>query len=126
MKKLKNCISSLLAAVIMTAAFCTPALAIVSQYDEKYLSESQQRDIQAATNEWWDAYNSGDQAGMDAAHQAAEDARATSNYSGGADGSEYHPWDDNDSGGYSLLHYRHGGNGRQHQSKRFNLRDTGK
>ena len=101
MKKLKNCIFSLLAAVIMTAAFCTPALAIVSQYDEKYLSESQQRDIQAATNEWWDAYNSGDQAGMDAAHQAAEDARATSNYSGGDDGSEYHPWDDNDSGGYS-------------------------
>ena len=86
MKKLKNCIFSLLAAVIMTAAFCTPALAIVSQYDEKYLSESQQRDIQAATNEWWDAYNSGDQAGMDAAHQAAEDARTTSNYSGGADG----------------------------------------
>ena len=99
MKKLKNCISVLLVAVIMTAAFCTPALAIVSEYDEKYLSESQQRDIQDATNKWWDAYNSGDQAGMDAAHQAAEDARATSNYSGGDDGSEYHPWDDNDSGG---------------------------
>ncbi len=99
MKKLKNCISALLAVVIMTAAFCTPALAIVSQYDEKYLSESQQRDIQDATNEWWDAYNSGNQAGMDAAHQAAEDARATSNYSGGADGSEYHPW--NSGGGNS-------------------------
>jgi len=99
MRKLKNCISVLLAAVIMTAAFCTPALAVVSQYDDKYLSDSQKETISNATDAWWDAYNSGDQAGMDAAHDAAEAERASANYSGGDDGSEYHPWDDNDSGG---------------------------
>lgn len=99
MKKLKNCISVFLAAVIMTAAFCTPAFAVVSQYDNQYLSGSQQQDIQNATNAWWDAYNAGDQAGMDAAHEVAEDVRATAQYSGGQDGSEYHPWGGSSGGG---------------------------
>ena len=101
MKKLKNFISVLLAVVLMTAAFCTPALAIVSPYDEQYLSGNQQQDIQDATDAWWDAYNAGDQAGMDAAHQAAEDVRANENYSGGIDGSEYHPWDNGSGSGYN-------------------------
>jgi hypothetical protein len=99
MKKLKNCISVFLAAVMMTAAFCIPALAVVSQYDNQYLSGSQQQDIQNATNAWWDAYHAGDQAGMDAAHKAAEDVRATAQYSGGQDGSEYHPWGGSSGGG---------------------------
>jgi hypothetical protein len=38
---------------------------------------------------------------MDAAHQAAEDVRATQSYSGGADGSEYHPWGSGNEGGHS-------------------------
>ena len=107
MKKIKNCIGLLLAAVIMTAAFSTPALAVVSKHDEKHLSNSQQTKIQQATNDWWNAYHAGDQSGMDAAHKAAEAERATASYSGGADGSEYHPWNsgggnsDGGGGGYS-------------------------
>jgi len=102
MKKLKNRIWALLAAVIMTAAFCTPALAVVSQYDSKYLSSGQQQAIQNATNAWNNAYAAGDTAGMTAAHQAAESVRSTASYSGGADGSEYHPWSNGSgSSGYS-------------------------
>lgn len=104
MKKLKNCISVLLAAVIMTAAFCTPALAVVSTHDQKHLSSSQQSKIDKATKAWDAANAAGDRAGMDKAHAAAEAVRATSNYSGGSDGSEYHPW--NSGGGNSG-----GGNG---------------
>jgi len=99
MKKYKSRIFSAILILALAISFCTPALAVVSQYDDKYLSDSQKETIQNATDAWWDAYNSGDQAGMDAAHDAAEDVRATENYSGGDDGSEYHPWDDNDSGG---------------------------
>lgn len=99
MKKYKSRIFSAILILALAISFCTPALAVVSQYDDKYLSDSQKETIQDATDAWWDAYNSGDQAGMDAAHDAAEDVRATENYSGGDDGSEYHPWDDNDSGG---------------------------
>lgn len=39
--------------------------------------------------DWWNAYESGDQQGMDAAHQAAESLRAGFGYSGGQDGSQY-------------------------------------
>ena len=99
MKKYKSRIFSTILILALAVSFCTPALAVVSQYDDKYLSDSQKEAIQDATDAWWAAYNSGDQAGMDAAHAAAEAERATANYSGGADGSEYHPWDDNDSGG---------------------------
>ena len=99
MKKLKNCISVLLAAVIMTAAFCTPALAVVSTHDQKHLSTSQQSKIDTATKAWEAANAAGDRAGMDKAHAAAEAVRATASYSGGADGSEYHPW--NSGGGNS-------------------------
>ncbi len=99
MKKYKFRIFSTILILALAVSFCTPALAVVSQYDDKYLSDSQKEAIQDATDAWWAAYNSGDQAGMDAAHAAAEAERATANYSGGSDGSEYHPWDDNDSGG---------------------------
>jgi hypothetical protein len=92
MKKLNNCISVLLAAVIMTAAFCSPALAVVSTHDQKYLSTSQQSKIDTATKAWEAANAAGDRAGMDKAHAAAEAIRATASYSGGDDGSEYHPW----------------------------------
>ncbi|MBP1737501.1 MAG: Fibronectin, type domain protein [Oscillospiraceae bacterium] len=101
MKKLKNCISVFLAAVIMTAAFCTPALAVVSQYDSKYLSSSQQDKIAKYTSDYNKAYASGDTAGMTAAHKAAETVRATASYSGGTDGSEYHPWSSGSSGSSS-------------------------
>ncbi|SBW01108.1 exported hypothetical protein [uncultured Eubacteriales bacterium] len=99
MKKLKNCISVLLAAVIMTAAFYTPALAVVSSHDQKHLSSSQQSKIDKATKAWDAANAAGDKAGMEKAHKDAEKVRSTKNYSGGADGSEYHPW--NNGGGNS-------------------------
>lgn len=99
MKKLKNRIWSLLAAVIITAAFCTPVLAVVSTHDQTHLSTSQQSKIDTATKAWEAANAAGDAAGMAAAHAAAEAVRATANYSGGSDGSEYHPW--NSGGGNS-------------------------
>jgi len=92
MRKLKNCISVFLAAVIMTAVFYTPALAVVSTYDSKYLSKSQQNSIAKATAAYEKAAASGNTAAMTAAHAAAESVRATASYSGGTDGSEYHPW----------------------------------
>lgn len=99
MKKYKSRIFSAILILALAISFCTPALAVVSQYDDKYLSDSQKETIQDATDAWWDAYNAGDEQGMADAHQAAENERASENYSGGDDGSEYHPWDDNDSGG---------------------------
>lgn len=99
MKNYKSRLLSVIIMLVLVVSLGTPALAVVSEYDNEYLTGDQQDRIQDATNDWWDAYNAGDQAGMDAAHAAAEAERATENYSGGADGSEYHPWDDNDSGG---------------------------
>jgi len=101
MKKYKSRIFSAILILALAISFCTPALAVVSQYDDKYLSDSQKETIQDATDAWWDAYNAGDEQGMADAHQAAENERASENYSGGDDGSEYHPWDDDDGGGYS-------------------------
>lgn len=60
----------------------------LSSYD-KTLSASQQAAIQKATNDWNAAKAKGDQAGMDAAHAAAETIRNQSGYSGGSDGSGY-------------------------------------
>ncbi len=53
---------------------------------DKTLSASQQAAIQKATNDWNTAKAKGDQAGMDAAHAAAEKIRNQSGYSGGNDG----------------------------------------
>lgn len=99
MKKYMTRLFSIIMILTIAVSLCVPALAVVSDYDETYLTDEQQDAIQDATDAWWDAYNSGDQAGMDAAHDAAEDVRATEQYSGGDDGSEYHPWGDDDSGG---------------------------
>lgn len=104
MKKYKTRLLSVIMMLVLVVSFGTPALAVVSEYDEEYLSDSQQDKIQEATNDWWDAYNSGDQAGMDAAHAAAESERATADYSGGADGSEYIYTGDS-GGGYSWDDY---------------------
>ncbi|MPM08136.1 hypothetical protein SDC9_54448 [bioreactor metagenome] len=89
MKTYKYRLLSVIMMLVLVVSIGTPALAVVSQYDEQYLTVDQKQDIQDATDAWWDAYNSGDQEGMDAAHAAAEDVRATEDYSGGADGSEY-------------------------------------
>lgn len=105
MKKYKSRLFSVIMLLVMVVSLGTPALAVVSAYDQEYLSGSQQEQIQDATNDWWDAYNAGDQAGMDAAHDAAEAERATADYSGGDDGSEYHPWGDDDSGGGGDYYY---------------------
>lgn len=93
--------------VLLIAAllFCTPAFAYYSPYDQQNFPEGSQayNDLQQATNDWVTAYNAGDQSGMDAAHQAAEDVRATQNYSGGQDGSQYISLgggDNGNSGGY--------------------------
>jgi hypothetical protein len=91
MKKFKNLISVLLAVVLMTTAFCIPALAVVSQYDSSYLSSKQQSQIQAYTYIWEYANSTGNTALATAAHNAAEAVRATASYSGGTDGSEYIP-----------------------------------
>ena len=62
----------------------------ISVYDDSFLNEEQKKQIRAFTQEWWRAHEAGDQAGMDAAHAAAERVRATAGYSGGDGGWEYH------------------------------------
>ena len=100
MKKYKSRLLSVIMILVLVVSFGTPALAVVSEYDQEYLTQEQQNNISDATTAWWDAYDSGDQAGMDAAHAAAEAERATADYSGGTDGSEYiytgggYSWDD--------------------------------
>lgn len=92
-------------ALVLVVSFGTPALAVVSEYDQEYLTQEQQDNISDATTAWWDAYNAGDEQGMADAHAAAESERATADYSGGDDGSEYHPWGDDDSGGDDDYYY---------------------
>jgi len=99
MKKNQFRLLSVILMLVLVVSLGTPALAVVSDYDEQYLTDEQQHAIQDATDDWWDAYNAGDEQGMADAHQAAENERSTEQYSGGDDGSEYHPWGDDDSGG---------------------------
>jgi len=99
MKKNQFRLLSVILMLVLVVSLGTPALAVVSEYDEQYLTDGQQQAIQDATDAWWDAYNAGDEQGMADAHQAAEDERATEQYSGGDDGSEYLPWGNDDSGG---------------------------
>ena len=61
----------------------------LSSADQTYLPAEQQKEIQRLKQAWNDAYNAGDTAAMNAAHDAAEAIRATANYSGGSDGSAY-------------------------------------
>lgn len=67
--------------------------------DKLVLSSTQQAGISQAKADWQKASDAGDQAGMDAAHQAAERIRAAAGYSGGANGGAYNPFaSDGDSG----------------------------
>lgn len=59
--------------------------------DNAHMGEENWNAVQKAKADWKTAYDAGDQAGMDAAHAAAEAIRAGYGYSGGADGSEYLP-----------------------------------
>lgn len=65
-------------------------MADISVYDDSFLTEEQKKQIRAFTQEWQRANAAGDQAGMDAAHAAAERVRASAGYSGGDGGWEYH------------------------------------
>jgi RHS repeat-associated protein len=64
---------------------------VLSEADTKNLSPAQQDAILKATNDWNKAAAAGDQAGMSAAHAAAEAIRKSAGYSGGTDGSGYIP-----------------------------------
>lgn len=67
--------------------------------DKLLLSAEQQAGISQAKADWQKAFEAGDQAGMDAAHQRAEAIRAEAGYSGGANGGAYNRFaDDGDSG----------------------------
>ena len=101
MERIRRRVYPAIITLAMLVSFCTPAFAIVSQYDEKKLSSSQKEAVQQATNDWNKANAAGDKAAMEAAHKAAEAARATANYSGGQDGSEYHSWGSGSSGSSS-------------------------
>ena len=103
MKTIKYRIMPIMLLLVFAIAFCVPAMAYYSEYDEQYFPEGSQEynDLNQATQDWWDAYYDNDQDGMDSAHQSAEDIRSSENYSGGDDGSEYHPWDDGGNSGYS-------------------------
>lgn len=59
--------------------------------DNAHMGDENWNAVQKAKADWKTAYDAGDQAGMDAAHAAAEAIRAGYGYSGGADGSEYLP-----------------------------------
>lgn len=59
--------------------------------DAQWLSQEGWDSVQKYKDDWKKAYDAGDQAGMDAAHKAAEAVRANYGYSGGADGSGYNP-----------------------------------
>ena len=59
--------------------------------DNAYTSDADWSSIQKYKDDWKKAYEAGDQAGMDAAHNAAQAIRANYGYSGGADGSQYNP-----------------------------------
>lgn len=59
--------------------------------DNAHMGDENWSAVQKAKADWKTAYDAGDQAGMDAAHAAAEAIRAGYGYSGGADGSEYLP-----------------------------------
>ena len=63
-----------------------------STYDAMYLSPEDLAAVQQYKRQYVDAEARGDQAGMNAAHMAAEQIRAKYNYSGGQYGDQYLPW----------------------------------
>jgi hypothetical protein len=58
-------------------------------YNDRGLSPADKALVEKYQNDWAVANASGDEAGKAAAHSAAESVRATYNYSGGGDGSQY-------------------------------------
>lgn len=62
--------------------------------DSVLMSEEDYNRVQKYKQDWQDATAAGNQAGAQAAHDAAEALRAKYSYSGGADGSEYNHWGD--------------------------------
>lgn len=64
-------------------------MATISNQDKQNLNAEQQKQIAALKDQWAAANAAGDQAGMDAAHQQAEQIRANAGYSGGAAGNAY-------------------------------------
>lgn len=57
--------------------------------DSAFLTAEQQRQIALLKDQWAAAYAANDQAGMDAAHQAAEKIRASAGYTAGTAGNGY-------------------------------------
>jgi hypothetical protein len=66
-------------------------MAKISGADKQYLTAEQQEQIAELKRQWAQANAAKDQIGMDAAHQAAEEIRASAGYSGGAAGNSYIP-----------------------------------
>lgn len=66
-------------------------MANISNTDKQNLSAEQQKQIAELKKQWAAANAVNDQAGMDAAHQAAEQIRASAGYSGGSSGNSYTP-----------------------------------
>lgn len=57
--------------------------------DSIYMTDEDLKQLDQYKSDFAAAQTAGDQAGMDAAHTAAENLRKKYNYSGGADGSQF-------------------------------------
>ncbi len=64
-------------------------MANISNTDKAFLTAEQQKQIAALKDQWAAANAVGDRAGMDAAHKAAEEIRASAGYTAGAAGNDY-------------------------------------
>lgn len=64
-------------------------------YNDAILNEADRAKVKALSEQWQAANAAGDTAGMDAAHQGAENIRSQYGYSGGAAGNEYHQTGEN-------------------------------
>ena len=71
------------------AQYLDPGYQSTGTYHDMGLSAAEQAAIDGYKNQYYTAKSLNDQAGMDAAHQAAEMIRQQAGYSGGTDGSEY-------------------------------------
>ena len=64
-------------------------------YNDAILNEADRAKVKALGEQWQAAKAAGDTAGMDAAHQGAENIRSQYGYAGGAAGNEYHQTGEN-------------------------------
>lgn len=64
-------------------------------YNDAILNEADRAKVKALGEQWQAAKAAGDTAGMNAAHQGAENIRSQYGYSGGAAGNEYHQTGEN-------------------------------